>query len=210
MSVYLKRINRALTPATTPTSHVDPPTVAPTTTPTVTTPPTDSAVEDRTEPHPHGAKVKLPKLGLIGSVNIWKEALLYDELTINERQKSDKTYTDLLDGVRRGFPSQDALELLAQRVLDKPVIEKFNELKDAGKAPICFFPTGKACEEVNTQLLATLPAESVVVKFDNIEEPYNFYIHRQQFPLILAYAVAIQKSHFSRAKCLGKAWLIPE
>ena len=47
-----------------------------------------------------------------------------------------KTYTDLLDGVRRGFPSQEALELLAQRVLDKPVIEK---LKDAGKAPICLF-----------------------------------------------------------------------
>ena len=84
--------------------------------------------------------------------------MLYDELTINERQKSDKTYTDLLDGVRRGFPSQEALELLAQRVLDKPAIEKFNELKDAGKAPICLFPTRKACEEVNTQLLATLPA----------------------------------------------------
>ena len=49
-------------------------------------------------------------LGSIGSVSIWKEAMLYDELTINERQKSDKTYTDLLDGVRRGFPSQEALE----------------------------------------------------------------------------------------------------
>ena len=68
-------------------------------------------------------KVISLRLGSIGSVNIWKEAVLYDELTINERQKSDKTYTDLLDGVRRGFPSQEALELLAQRVLDKPVIE---------------------------------------------------------------------------------------
>ena len=76
--------------------------------------------------------------------------MLYDKLTINERQKSDKTYTDLLDGVRT---SQEALELLAQRVLDKPVIEKFNELKDAGKAPMCPFPTRKACEEVNTQPL---------------------------------------------------------
>ena len=43
------------------------------------------------------------RLGSIGSVNIWKEAMLYDELTINERQKSDETCTDLLDGVRRGF-----------------------------------------------------------------------------------------------------------
>ena len=41
-------------------------------------------------------KVVSLRLGSIGSVNIWKEAVLYDELTINERQKSDKTYTDLL------------------------------------------------------------------------------------------------------------------
>ena len=189
-----------------------------------------------------------------------------------------------LDGVRRGFP---ALELLALRVLDKPVID---ELEDAGKAPICLFPTRKACEEVNTQLLATLPAESVAlwctdeideaiasskwnkraqerlkqmnkdcnltagleevihlavgarvmlrrnldtgaglvngaigtvlairsssrvtVKFDNIEEPYdvtkrfgvlkNFYIHRQQFSIILAYAVTIHKSQGLSLDC---------
>ena len=108
-------------------------------------------------------KVISLRLDSIGSVNIWKEAVLYDELTINEHQKSDKTYTDLLDGVQRGFPSREALELLAQRVLDKPVIEKFNEVKDAGKAPICLFPIRNACEEVNTQLLATLPAESVAL-----------------------------------------------
>ena len=156
-----------------------------------------------------------------------------------------------------------------------------------------FFPTRKACEEVNTQLLATLPAESVAlwctdeideavatskwnkraqerlkqmnkdcnltagleevihlavgarvmlrrnldtgaglvngaigtvlairsssrvtVKFDNIEEPYdvtkvksrfcvlkNFYIHRQQFPLIMAYAVTIHKSQGLSLDC---------
>ena len=39
-------------------------------------------------------KVISLRLGSIGSVNIWKETVLYDELTINERQKSDKTYTD--------------------------------------------------------------------------------------------------------------------
>ena len=36
------------------------------------------------------------RLGSIGSVNIWKEAVLYDELTIYWRQKSEKTYPDLL------------------------------------------------------------------------------------------------------------------
>ena len=87
-------------------------------------------------------KVIFLRLGSIGLVNIWKEAVLYNELTINEHQKSDTTYTDLLDGVRRGFRSQEALELLAQRFLDKPVIEKFNDWS--------LFTTRKACEEVNT------------------------------------------------------------
>ena len=69
---------------------------------------------------------------------------MYDELTTNECQKSDKTYTDILDGVRRGFPSKEAIELLAERVLDKPVIDKFNELRDEGKPPIlCLFQTRK-------------------------------------------------------------------
>ena len=88
-------------------------------------------------------KVISLRLGSIGLVNIWKEAVLYDELTINECQKYDKIYTDLLDGVRRGFPSQEALELLAQRVLDKPVIEKFNELRMLVKLPYVFFPLEK-------------------------------------------------------------------
>ena len=43
----------------------------------------------------------------------------------------DETYTELLDGVRREFPSQQALELLVQRVIDKPVLELFSKLKDA-------------------------------------------------------------------------------
>ena len=166
-----------------------------------------------------------------------------------------------------------------------PVVEKYRELKDQGKAPICLFPTRKACEEVNTQLLNSLSSKiiqlhctdeideasapfkwnkkaqqhlkflnkdcnltagleqvlnlavdarvmlrrnistenglvngargtvlaitsaSVTVKFDNIPEPYevtkiksrfcvlkHFYIHREQFPLILAFSITIHKS----------------
>ena len=43
----------------------------------------------------------LSKLGCMTSVNIWKETVLYDELTINERQK-DAEFCALLDEVRRG------------------------------------------------------------------------------------------------------------
>ena len=60
-------------------------------------------------------KVLSLRLGCIGSTNIWKDTIVYDELTINERQKADKLYTDILDGVRRGFPSVEALTKLNEK-----------------------------------------------------------------------------------------------
>ena len=50
-------------------------------------------------------KAILAKLGCMMSVNIWQETVTYDELTINECQKKDREYCDLLDEVRRGCPS---------------------------------------------------------------------------------------------------------
>ena len=95
------------------------------------------------------------------SVNIWKETVIYDELTINERQKEDKEYSVLLDGIRRRFPSKEAITQLKARVFSEPVIDKYNQLASVGKAPICLFPTRKQCDELNTQLLATLDSETV-------------------------------------------------
>ena len=56
-------------------------------------------------------------------------------------------------------------------------------------------------------VLAIHSCSRVTVKFDNIDEPYDvtrvktrfcvlkhFYIHRQQFPFILAYAVTIHRA----------------
>ena len=39
------------------------------------------------------------KLGCLTSVNIWQDSVVYDELTINERQKKDQAFSSMLDGV---------------------------------------------------------------------------------------------------------------
>ncbi len=86
---------------------------------------------------------------------------MYDELTINERQKLDVVFADVLDGVRKGFPSEEALHLLQQRVFNKPVLEMYNQLSEEGKSPICLFPIRRACADINDQLMSTLDSEMV-------------------------------------------------
>ena len=57
------------------------------------------------------------KLGCATSVNIWKDTVVYEELTINERQKKDKPFAAMLDCVRRGCPTDETLHTLEQRVM---------------------------------------------------------------------------------------------
>ena len=40
-------------------------------------------------------KLIASRMGSIASVNIWKETIVYDELTINERQKKDGLFVDI-------------------------------------------------------------------------------------------------------------------
>ena len=226
----------------------------------------------------------LNQLGCVTSVNIWRDSVVYDELTINERQKSDAGFAKLLDTVRRGSPTDETVSTLQTRVIHGSASDKFNELCSAGQTPVCLFPTRKACQEFNVEMLQALASkvhelsctdqidqtsstrkwtkkaadqleklnsdcnmtagleaklllavgarvmlrrnidtkkglvngaigtvlsitkERVSVKFDHITEPYkvervqsrfmvmkNFYVYREQFPLILAYAVTIHK-----------------
>uniref|UniRef100_A0A1X7T934 Uncharacterized protein n=1 Tax=Amphimedon queenslandica TaxID=400682 RepID=A0A1X7T934_AMPQE len=44
------------------------------------------------------------------AVNIWKETVEYDELTINERQKGDETFFEMLDSVRHGCLTDDTTD----------------------------------------------------------------------------------------------------
>ena len=115
------------------------------------------------------SKVLSLRIGCFGSTNIWKNTVVYDELTINERQKADRLYTDMLDGIRKGFPSDEAITMLRERVLQKPVLEMYNQLSDEGKRPICLFLTRKACADVNNEHLNILDTEIVVLQ-DTIDE----------------------------------------
>ena len=108
------------------------------------------------------------KLGCIASVNIWKDTIVYDELTVNERQKKDQVYSQFLNEVRCGCPSPNVIDALQTRVISCRVAEKFKELRDRDESPVCLFPTRKACKDLNNEMLDGL--ESKVVKMDAIDE----------------------------------------
>ena len=64
------------------------------------------------------------RLGCLTSINIWKDTVVYDELTINEHQKND-TQFKILDEVHRGSPSSEVLDCLKERVFKGTVSDKF-------------------------------------------------------------------------------------
>ena len=111
------------------------------------------------------------KLGCMTSVNIWQDCVVYDELTINERQKSDGVFSSMLDEVRRGCPSQKTIEALQDRVITSPVVDKFEELLAAKQSPLCLFPTRKACQEFNLEMLSRLQADTKEIPcVDEVDE----------------------------------------
>ena len=57
------------------------------------------------------------KLGCMTSVNIWQDTVLYDELTINERQKKDQAFSSMLDEVRHGSRTPECIQALHKRVI---------------------------------------------------------------------------------------------
>ena len=105
------------------------------------------------------AKALLFQLGCATSLNIWKECVVYDELTINERQQEDKEFSSMLDCVRRGCPTDETLCTLHQRVIQVSVADKFTELQKSGQSPVCLFPTRKACANLNNEMLARLSSK---------------------------------------------------
>ena len=105
------------------------------------------------------SKAILFQLGCATAVNIGKDSVVYDELTINERQKKDKEFSSLLDCVRRGCPTDETLCTLKQRVIEVPVSDKFSEVQDSGQTPVCLFPKRKSCDSFNSEMLRHLTSE---------------------------------------------------
>ena len=98
----------------------------------------------------------MSKLGCIGSGNIWKDNIIYDKLTINERQKSDPIYSKVLDEICRGCPSEQSINCLYDRVIIVCVVQRYIQLIQSGNRPLCLFPKCKQCVEHNTNMLNAL------------------------------------------------------
>ena len=96
---------------------------------------------------------------------------MYDELTINERQRKDKEFSSMLDCVRRGCPTDETLSTLQQRVIQVSVSDKFCELQESDQTPVCLFPTRKAYDDLNTEMLTHLTSEvHELVCTDEVDE----------------------------------------
>ena len=66
-------------------------------------------------------KSVLTKMGCMTCVNIWGETVVYDELTIIERQK-DSQFCELLNEVRCGEVSDKTVAILKERVISVSAI----------------------------------------------------------------------------------------
>ena len=77
-------------------------------------------------------------LGSGCAINIWKETVEYDELTINERQKGDQEFFAMLDCTRCGCTTEETLATIRKRLIDVSVEKKFWELSKQGKSPVAY------------------------------------------------------------------------
>ena len=121
------------------------------------------------------------KLGCMTSVNNWEVCVDYDELTINERQKQDQTFSLILDEVRRGCVSKTTIQALKDRVITTSVVDKFEELMVSSQSPLCLFPTRKLCQDFNTQMLSRLHGEIKDIPcIDEVDETRGKYKWNQK------------------------------
>ena len=99
-------------------------------------------------------KITATRLGCVTAVNIWRESVVYDELTINESQKQDPEFGQLLNEVRVNCISDKTVALLLNAVIKCTAVEKFQELLGQSLSPVCLFATRKSCDQFNAEMLS--------------------------------------------------------
>ena len=67
--------------------------------------------------------------------------------------------------------SEGCVKTLEERVIQGPIADKFKELMNSGKSPVCLFLTQKACEEFNNEMLSKLQCKPVEISCtDKVDE----------------------------------------
>ena len=80
-------------------------------------------------------------------------------------------YSNILDSIRRGHLSEEAISVLQERVIDVTISEKIAELQNLKMSPVCLSPTRKQCDDVNQKMLNHLETEKHVISCtDEIDE----------------------------------------
>jgi len=120
------------------------------------------------------------RIGSIASIDLWKN-FQYQELTINMRQNGDECYAELLARVRVGQVSDEAEELLRQRMIHTDrrattdeIVTTYNNLCNNNQSPIILVPHTALCQEINNAVLTKMNKEiqnlSAIDTLDSIVE----------------------------------------
>ena len=117
------------------------------------------------------------KLGCAASVNIWRDSVIYDELTINEHQKKNSEFSSMLDSIRCGFPTDETILILNKRVIIQCAYHKhLMNFRKVVKVQCVFFLLRKACNEFNIEMLNSFSSKiHELVCTDEVDETISIY-----------------------------------
>ena len=115
------------------------------------------------------------KLECAASVNIWRDSVINDELTVSERQKKDSEFSSMLNSVRCGFSTDETISIreYLQCVYQKHLMTFRKMVK---VQCVCLFPTRKACHDFNMELLNSLTSKiHKLVCTDEVDETISIF-----------------------------------
>ena len=73
----------------------------------------------------------------LGCMTFLQDTVVYDELTINERQEKDQVFSSMLDEVQHGgCPSQKTIQTLQARVITTPIVPGTASFQTVSTVPI--------------------------------------------------------------------------